>query len=164
MAKQPQVKCPRCKELFYREDCLDCVHDGHRYWHKECYDKKQEYDNYYNMIHDYCKKKYKNKYYKSRIDTQIKELLDDGKTISGIYRTLVYWYDVKGGEVEKSYGSIRIVNYIYDEAMDYYKNKLLLEQQQAELLKNPYNSETITYYISPTPIKKPKRVKLFDIH
>ena len=123
-----------------------------------------ENEEYHNKIHEYCKNKYGTKYVKSKIEQQIKELINDGRSMSGIYRTLVYWYDVNNGEVEKSHGSIRIVHYVYDEAMKYYQNKWRLEQQQIELLKTPYNPETITYYISPTPIKKPKRVKLFDIH
>lgn len=164
MAKLPDVKCPYCDKTFSREENPDCVHVGRRYYHKECYDSKMKEEEYYEKIHEYCKNKYGTKYVKSRIEQQIKELVNDGRTMSGIYRTLVYWYDVNHGEVEKSHGSIRIVNYVYDEAMKYYENKWRLEQQQMNLLKGSLDLGTEIFYISPTPIKKPKRVKLFDIH
>lgn len=163
MARLPSVICPGCNQSFYREDEPDNIHEGRRYWHKKCYDEKQKYNEYYNMIHEYCKNKYGKKYFKTRIDTQIKELLEDGKTISGIYRSLIYWYEVKEGDVEKSHGSIRIINYIYDEAMEYYDQKFRLQAQQAKLEKGCLDLGTETFYISPTPIKRPKRVKLFDI-
>ena len=163
MAKLPDVKCPYCEETFSREDHPDCVHVGRRYYHKECYDEQMEAIEYREKIHEYCKNKYGTKYSKRRIEEQIKELLDDGRTLTGIYRTLVYWYDVKDGEVEKAHGSIRIVGYVYDEATRYYENKWRLEQQQAQLLKGSLDLGTDTFYISPTPIKRPKRVKLFDI-
>ena len=164
MARLPSVICPYCQESFYREDEPDCVHIGNRYYHKVCYKEKIDNEKYLNDIHAYCKKKYGSKYSKRRITQQINELLDDGKTLGGIYRSLVYWYDVKDGDIEKAHGSIRIISYIYDEAMKYYENKRRLEQQQANLLKGSLDLGTETFYISPTPIKKPKRVKLFDIH
>ena len=163
MAKLPDVKCPYCNETFSREENPDCVHVGRRYYHKQCYDIKTENEEYHNKIHEYCKNKYGTKYAKSRIEQQIKELIDDGRSMSGIYRTLVYWYDVNNGEVEKSHGSIRIVHYVYDDAMKYYQNKFKLQAQQAKLEKGCLDLGTETFYISPTPIKRPKRVKLFDI-
>lgn len=164
MAKLPNVKCPYCEEIFSREEYPDFVHIGNRYYHKKCYDKKMENEEYYNKIHEYCKNKYGTNYSKRRIDQQIKELIEDGRSMTGIYRTLVYWYDVSDGDVSKSHGSIRIVGYVYDDAMRYYENKWRLEQQQAELLKGSLDLGTDVFYISPTPIEKPKRVKLFDIH
>ena len=58
-------------------------------------------EEYYNKIHEYCKNKYGTNYSKRRIDQQIKELIGDGRSMTGIYRTLVYWYDVNDGDVAK---------------------------------------------------------------
>lgn len=163
MAKSPTVKCPGCGEEFPR-DSTECMHVKNRYWHAKCYRKKNEFEEYRQRIHDYCKEKYGSQYSQRRINQQINEMIQDGKDTPSIYRSLVYWYDVKNGEVEKSHGSIRIINYIYDEAMEYYQRKFRLQEQQARLLKGNLDLGTDTFYISPTPIKKPKRVKLFDIH
>lgn len=164
MAKLPDVVCPGCKKYFSRDEYPDYVHIGNRYWHSECYRKKKEPEEYKQKIHEYCKNKYGNQYSQRRISQQINEMIKDGKDMSGIYRALVYWYDIKNGEVEKSHGSIRIINYIYDEAMEYYKQKLQRQLQQTQILKDNLDLGTEVFYISPTPIEKPKRVKLFDIY
>ena len=163
MAKLPLVKCPGCNEEFSRDETEDYIHAGNRYWHSECYRKKKEPEEYRQKIHEYCKNKYGNQYSQRRISQQINEMVRDGKDIPSIYRALVYWYDVKKGEVEKSYGSIRIINYIYEEAMEYYQQKFKLQQQQAKLAKGSLDLGTETFYISSKPIKRPKRVTLFNI-
>lgn len=164
MAKLPMVMCPCCKERFYREDEPDCVHEKNRYYHYKCYQEKHDKEKFTEYIHEYCKQKYGSQYSKRRITQQINELLADGKTLKGIYYSLVYWYDVKNNDISKSHGSIRIINYIYDEANQYYLNKWRIEQQQAQFKKGELDLGTDIFYISSTPIKKPKRVKLFDIH
>lgn len=164
MAKLPLVKCPGCNEEFSRDETEDYVHVKNRYWHTKCYNKKKEPEEYRQKIHEYCKNKYKSQYSQRRISQQINEMVQDGKDIPSIYRALVYWYEIKNGDVEKSRGSIRIINYIYDEAMEYYTKKWERDKLQAEALRQSLNLETNTFYISPTPIEKPKRVKLFDIY
>lgn len=165
MAKLPMVICPCCKEKFYREDEPDCVHEKNRYYHYKCYQQKQDTETFTNYIHEYCKQKYGSQYSKRRITQQINELLEDhNKTLKGIYYSLVYWYDVKQSDVNKAHGGIRIVGYIYDEANDYYLKKWQIEQQQSKLKQGDLDLGTDTFYISSTPIKKPKRIKLFDIH
>jgi hypothetical protein len=162
MAKQPLVKCPGCGEEFDR-DIDNCIHIKNRYWHKDCYKQKIEPEEYRQRIHDYCKKKYGSQYSQRRISQQINEMIKDGKDTPSIYRALVYWYEIKNGDIEKSHGSIRIINYIYDEAMEYYSQKFRLQAEQAQLQKGSLDLGTETFYISPTPIKRPKRVRLFDI-
>ena len=67
--------------------------------------KEEEYKE---KIHEYCKKIYGDMYVKSRIEKQIKELLNDGtgRTISGIYRSLVWHYEKNNG-VKKSVPRIK---------------------------------------------------------
>ena len=165
MAKKPQVICPICKEKFYRED-EEFVQEGRRYYHLACHEQKEHIEEYTNKIHEYCRKIYGDKYVKSRIDNQIKELLNDGtgKTITGIYRSLVWHYEKNNGDIEKAFGSIRIVGYIYNDAEAYYKQQWETEQRNAALASSIQKSETEVFHIHPQSIKKPKRVNLFDIN
>lgn len=59
----------------------------------------------------------------SKIQRQIKSYMKEySYTYSGIHKTLKYFYEVKGGSVEKANGGIGIVPYIYDDAYRYYYN------------------------------------------
>ena len=55
-------------------------------------------------------------------------------TYSGVFKTLVYWYEVKHGDIEKSNFGLGIVPYIYQDAFRYYK--ALWETQQRNSNKN----------------------------
>lgn len=46
---------------------------------------------------------------------------DKNYSYSGIYKTLKYFYEVKGGSLEKSNGGIGIVPFIYEEAFKYWR-------------------------------------------
>lgn len=41
-------------------------------------------------------------------------------TYSGMLKTLKWWYELKGNSIEKSYGGIGIIPYVYNEASQYY--------------------------------------------
>ena len=87
-----------------------------------------------------------------------------GKTITGIYRSLVWHYEKNNGDIEKAFGSIRIVGYVYNDAEAYYKQQWETEQRNAALASSIQESETEVFHIHPQSIKKPKRVNLFNIN
>lgn len=166
MAKQPMVTCPVCHEKFYRED-TDFVQEGRRYYHSSCHAEKEKTAEYTQKIHDYCRELYGDMYVKTRIEKQIKELLNDGtgKTASGIYRTLVWHFQNNGGSIEKTHGGIGIVSYVYNDAMKYYQNMWEIQQHNKEMASQVYiQEEPDVFNIKPTPIQKPKRVNLFSIN
>lgn len=159
------VKCPVCGEEFSKKN-EEFEHVGNRYYHLSCYKKKMKEEEYKEKIHEYCKKIYGDMYVKSRIEKQIKELLNDGtgKTISGIYRSLVWHYEKNNGDVEKSHGSIRIVDYVYKDAEEYYMKQYELQKRNAEIMNNmSQNTEKEIFHIRPQAIKKPKRINLFEL-
>lgn len=164
MAKQPQVKCPICEKKFYREDEF-FVKEGRRYYHEKCYETKKMDEEDREAIHTRCQEMFGVNYSKQKINGQIKKMLEDGKTVSGINGTLYYWYDVKKNNPEKANYGINIVNYVYGEALDYFCNKNDNQNRNLNIdvdkILNP-NKEKII--IHPTPIGKPKKIQLFDIH
>lgn len=160
------VKCPFCEQTFYREQEPGYQTLGGRYYHKECFKKKQEEEKYKQDIHSFCKEKYGASYSKMKIDRSIKTYLEEGKSLSGIYRTVVYHF-THGGDPEKSNGGIAFVSWMYSEAENYYRRQYEIEQKQAAALarvvEQAETTETQTYHIKPTPLMKPRRVNLFDI-
>lgn len=158
------VTCPMCNKQFDRNS-EPYIKVGQRYAHEQCYNDDLLNKEWKKRIHAFCREKYKEQYVKVRIDKQLKELLEDGtKTLPGIYQALVWHYNVNNGDVSKSYGSIRIVDYIYNEAQLYYKQKYEAAQRNAKMLELNQETEKEIYYVRPQAIKKPKKVNLFDLN
>lgn len=157
------VKCLYCGQQF-DADKEEYVIEGRRYVHKSCYEKRQQDLFYINDIHSYMRHIFGELYSKQKIDGQIKDLIAEGKTAEGIDKTLKYWYSVKNEDPAKANGGIRIVSFVYKEALDYYK------QQEENKIKNQnfdYSSlldkDREIIVISPKPIEKPRKIKLFDL-
>lgn len=161
MAKKPKVKCPVCQEQFYREDC-DFETDGRRYYHKECFAQVEQDKIIVQEIHEKMRKLLGENYSQAKITRQINTLVKEGKTKQGIKLTLDYWYDIKKESAEKAAGGIGIVSYIYPEAQKYWERKEWLDSRDQNIDLSCYD-KPIKYEINPTPIAKPKRVKLFKL-
>lgn len=161
MAKQSQVKCPICEEKFYREDC-EYKQVGRRYYHQKCYESQSEDIRLTQEIHEKMRSLLKDAYIKQKIDKQIKSYLEENKTLKGIKLTLDYWYDIKKNDPTKAMGGIGIVGYIYKEAQSYWTKKEERVNCNKDIDLSCYD-KIQTYQIKPSPIKKPKRVKLFNL-
>jgi hypothetical protein len=76
-------------------------------------------------LKDYIRKIYKDKANWALINKQIKDFQTKyNYTISGILKSLVWFYDVKGNDIEKSIeksnGGLGIVPFCYNDAYNYY--------------------------------------------
>ena len=134
------VKCSICNETFDRDKVETVKTSTKRYAHKSCYDKQQgtlsEEEKMKMRIFEYTRILFKENYNKKRIETQLAKIMKDNVeyTYSGVYKTLIYWYEVKHGDIEKSNFGLGIVPYIYQDAFRYYK--ALWETQQRNSNKN----------------------------
>ena len=155
-----RVKCSICGEIFDRDKIDFIATAARRYAHKSCYEKQQgelsEDEQYKQRIYAYVSKLIKNNYSKKRIEYQLEKMLKENReyTYSGVFKTLVYWYEVKQGDVAKSHYSINIVPYIYADAREYYRQMWLIEQTNAD--------KNIEEYIPKTKmvtIKNPQRIQ-----
>lgn len=158
------VKCVYCEKQFDREQ-EDFVPVKNRYAHTECAKKHAVKQKVINEIHEKMFNLLGRDYSKIKIDKQIKELLEDGnKTELGILKALNYWYDVKGNDPALANGGIRIVNYIYGESQDYWFKKEENAKRNLNIdIKKYLNPPVREIVVKPQPIRKPKKVKLFDI-
>lgn len=155
------VKCPYC-EKYFNKDKEEYIKIGRRYAHKSCVDSDELWKA---KINEKAKTALGSTYSKARVDKQITTFLSEGKTLEGIFLTLEYWYDIKKGSAEKAYGGIGIVPYVYDDAQNYYarQNKIKENISQVDLSQIVVPAEN-TIVIKPTPIRKPKRMKLFSLN
>ena len=71
-------------------------------------------------IYDFISHDLKKTYDYYLCEAQRKKLLIAGRTNKGIYFALRYFYEIKHGDWARSHNSIGIVEYIYDEACDYW--------------------------------------------
>lgn len=155
------VKCSICGGIFDRDVVEFEKTSSRRYAHASCVKKdeqnKTEEDLCREKIFSYTKELFKEHFNYMRIDTQMKKLIKEKNySYSGILKTLIYWYQVKNGDVSKSFYGLGIVPYVYKDAYDYYYNIWMAQQVNAE--KNieflqPKEKKVIIH----NPIKKPKR-------
>lgn len=84
-------------------------------------------------ILDYCKEIFGATANYAAIQKQIKEYITKyGYTYSGILKTLQYWYEVKKNDNSKANGSIAIVPYVYNQALEYYYALYLADMANKE--------------------------------
>ena len=114
--------CPACEQKFDR-DKIQAVRVGaRRYGHATCYPdntdfiplaepkvkkKTKEEDPDLTKLKDYISKLFGDKARWAMINKQLKTYITDNKySYSGILKSLIYWYEVKGNGIEKSNGAI----------------------------------------------------------
>lgn len=165
MAKH-EVKCAICGEVFDLNKIQGVRHGARRYAHQSCYPAGEivplpQVDNDLQALNDYIAKIYGEKANYPLIKKQIKKFQEQGFTLSGILKSLIYFYDVKGNSIEKSNGGIGICEYVYQDAYNYYLSLFLAKQanEQVEPLEHKVREVTIK---PPKPIKKKKLFKFLE--
>jgi len=159
MAKQSQVKCPYCGQTFYREDVEFEVIGGRRYAHKECYETDKK-------IHEFMKHVLGVSYLETKIEKQIRNMvIKDGISITGILNCLIYWYEIKQSSAEQANGGIGIVPYVYAEYLTYQKNQYENSQlNKGKTIQDYVGNEPVEIIAKPTPIRKPRHIKFYELH
>lgn len=157
------VKCLYCNKEFDANSEEYVKPRANRYAHKECAEKEELRQGIVNQIHEKMQKLLGATYNSQKINREIKRFCNEGKTESGILRTLEYWYDIQGHTPEKANGGIAIVEWVYGDAMTYYKRMNDYKKMQEATSTQDYITDTKTLIFKPKPIQKPKGVKLFNL-
>lgn len=164
MAKLPEVKCLHCGEMLPRDGTVEFIRVNNRYAHKDCVERLENEKALEQQVYVVAQKYLRETYSKTRVARSLTRMLAEGKTSLGIIKTLQYWYEVKKEDYLKANGSINIVDYVYDEAQEYYGNLESIQERNRAVDEEFFKSiETLTYYVRPQPIKRPKRVRMFDL-
>lgn len=164
--KMAPVKCPYCGKYFHRELEEYVQINKVRYAHKACYDRhnaeisQEERD--YEILINYIKQLFKIDVISEKIKKQIKDYHNDrAYTYSGIYKSLVWFYQIKGNSIEKANGGIGIVPYVYEDAKNYYTAMWAASQQNQAKPIEQWKPQTIEIHIPP-PKRKPIRSNKFS--
>lgn len=148
------VKCSICGQMFDRGSVQAVRTGARRYAHLSCDPNNtdlvplviKETDNPdYIKLMDYIKKIYGDKANYPLIKKQIKKYIEEQKySLSGILKSLVWFYDVKHNSVDGSNGGIGIVEYCYQDAYNYYLALFIAQQANADkVLDNEIKEVTI---------------------
>lgn len=163
------VICSICKQRFDRDKIQAVKTGARRYAHHRCKPDgelvpllEQEIDEDLIALEDYIKKLLKEDFVNARVRKQIKDFQQQyGYSYSGMLKSLVYFYEVKGNSTEKANGGIGIVPFVYKDAYNYYYDLFLAKQQNKEK-----DIKTITHKTKEITIKLPTvniPKKLFDL-
>lgn len=158
------VTCVYCGERFNRDKEPTTQVSARRYAHKECAEKyeanKSQEEKDLEALEKYIMHLFDEPYVNARARKQLKEYKEQYNfTYSGILKTLIYWYEIKGNSTEKANGGIGIIPYVYNDALKYYYTlylaKLANESKDIEI----YKPKEKVIEILP-PRVQPKRIKL----
>lgn len=163
------VICSVCKQRFDRDKVQAVKTGARRYAHYRCKQDgelvplpKQEIDEDLIELENYIKKLLKEDFINAKVRKQIKDFQQQyGYSYSGMLKSLIYFYEVKGNSTEKANGGIGIVPFVYKDAYNYYYDLFLAKQQNKEK-----DVKTITHKVKEIIIKLPTvniPKKLFDL-
>jgi len=161
------VKCAICNKQFDTNVIQAVKHGTRRYSHYTCepdgelvpLEQKPQEDPDLKELKDYIALKYGEKANWPLITRQIKDFHDNKNyTYSGMLKSLVYFYDVKGNTIEKSNGGIGIVDYQYKDAYNYYLSIFMARQNSQDVEFKPVVKE----YTIPIPKARGVKNKLLD--
>lgn len=148
------VKCPYCKQTFDRETTDYVKINSNRFAHRACVEQqeskktKEELD--LEVLQSYIKQLFKIDQLNARLNMQIKDYHTRlGYSYHGIYKSLTYFYEVKGNSIEKANGGIGIVPYVYDDAKNYYHAIWVAQQQNSAKPIEQYKTKVVEIHIPP---------------
>lgn len=172
------VKCLYCSKTFDTNK-EEFVQIKRRYAHKNCYEaagsqppppakrkpvatpkppKKEDPD--LTALKDYINSLFGDDANWPMITKQIKTFKEEnGYSYTGILKSLIYFYEVKGGSKEKANGAIGIVPFTYQAAYNYYLSIFIANQQN----ENKTFSQIIKEYTICPPRKRGTKQKLFAL-
>lgn len=163
------VICKICGKQFDRDKIQAVKCGNRRYAHYTCYPEgekiplpqRTQEESDLIKLKSYINYLYGKKANWALIMTQIKEFQQkDNYTLTGILKTLKYFYEIKHGSVENSNYGIGIVKFCYQDATNYYYNLFLINEKNKEVQSKNLNIVK-EIEIEPPSIKKKKRLFKF---
>lgn len=182
------VKCPFCGQNFDvgKEEFVK-VYGGRRYAHPECAKQKEEQEQELikqkeekaltkkqkdeqktqeqkdkEALEEYVKKLFNETYVNPRARKQINTYVNDyNYTYSGILKALIYFYEIKHGNIEKAHGSLGIVPYIYKDSYNYYYSLWLAQQANKDKDIKAFAPTEAKVIVIPVPKKCPRKRPVF---
>lgn len=158
------VICSVCGKKFDR-DKVKCVKTGaRRYAHYECKPDGKivessipQEDPDLTKLKEYINQLFGKNANWAQINRQIKiYTTENNYSYSGILKSLVYFYGIKGNSIDKANGALGIVPFIYQDAYNYYYDLFLAQSRNEQKDISEIGNKTIEITIRPPerPVKK----------
>ena len=157
------VKCPMCGKQF-DTNAEQAVRIGaRRYGHAACYPDNKDFVQMEQKIEDkdlvalkaYITKIYGDKANWMLINKQIKDFQKQyNYSLSGMLKSLIWFYEVKGNNPDKSNGGIGIIPY---DAYNYYYSLFVAQSQNATITNIKELTNKIKEVVIPLPAIKEKK-------
>ena len=145
------VKCYYCGKTFDREKtaCVS-IPGKRRYAHIECEANGDKETKELQELESYIKELFSYKTLPEPVRRQIKHYRSElNYSYSDILLSLIYHYEVRHGDKEKSFGRIGIVPYVKDEAIEYYEALRAAQEQNSNIDIDTYILPTFEVRITP---------------
>ena len=160
------VICSKCGRQFDRDKVQAVKSGARRYAHYECMPEgelvplpqKDVENEDLTKLKDYINKLFGSSVNWPLVTKQIKTFKEEnGYTYSGMLKSLVYFYEVKGNHIENSKG-IGIIPFAYKDAYNYYYSLFLAQSQNEKIDFKEITSKVREITIKPPRIKKQIRI------
>jgi uncharacterized protein YprB with RNaseH-like and TPR domain len=140
------VTCFYCHQRFDRDKEPTTQVSVRRYAHQNCAEEaeknKTQEERDLEALEKYIKEKFNTKTISAKIKRQIQDYKEKyNYSYSGILKSLIYFFDIKGNSIEKANKGIGIVPYVWDESYNYFLKIYLAEIKNQE--KDIQNFNTI---------------------
>ena len=165
------VICSKCGSKFDR-DKVQAVRTGaRRYAHATCDPTNTDFvpllvkeeDPELTKLKNYINQKFGKNANWAQINRQIKiYTTENNYSLSGILKSLVYFYDVKNNSIDKSNGAIGIVPFVYQDAYNYYYSLFVAQSQNQQKDVSKIVSKVKEIIIPLPQINLPKRLFNLD--
>ena len=156
------VTCKYCKKILNKNKEEYIQISNSIYAHLACSEleaKREKTDA--EKLDDYIMKLFNYEYVPPRAKKQINQFIQEyNYTYSGILRTLIYFYEIKGGDREAAHDGIGIVPFVYQDAYNYYYSLWLAQQRNENKDLSYYKPKTIEVKIT-SPEREPLKRKRF---
>lgn len=155
------VKCLYCGEVFDASITPFVKPRSNRYAHKACAEtaenKKTKEEKDKEILEKYIKELFRINSISVKIKKQMEMFKNEKNyTYSGMYKTLKYFFEIRGNSIEKANGGIGIIPYVYEEAFRYWQAIWEAQQKNENIQVKEYILPTKEIHIS-SPQRKPMK-------
>ena len=139
------VKCVVCGKKFDRDKIQAVQVSARRYAHYSCCPEGElvplgdTVDPELVKLETYIEQLLGDDYNPARVKKQIKDYKKEyNYSYSGMLKTLIWFYEIKGNSKEKANGGIGIIPFVYKEALNYYYSLYLAQIANEQIAETAY--------------------------
>lgn len=139
------VKCVVCGKKFDRDKIQAVQVSTRRYAHYSCCPEGElvplgdTVDPELVKLETYIEQLLGDDYNPARVKKQIKDYKKEyDYSYSGMLKTLIWFYEIKGNSKEKANGGIGIIPFVYKEALNYYYSLYLAQIANEQIAETAY--------------------------